>query len=93
MSDPAVEAAQRAWASNEALDGIDYSPGEGGFWTPDAMEAAAREALKPIRELHVPVVHDDEHTSERWAECRECLGAHWPCATAELIYTTEELAR
>lgn len=52
MSNPVVEAAQRAWASNEALEGIKYSPGEGGIWTPDAMESAAREALEPLRKLH-----------------------------------------
>ncbi|OMC44727.1 hypothetical protein A5742_27535 [Mycolicibacterium fortuitum] len=87
MSDPAIEAAQRAWASNEALDGIDYSPGEGGFWTPDAMEAAAREALKPIRdemdELYVRAKHlesqmlaaDDAASASRFAN--ELAGLRW----------------
>lgn len=86
MSDPAIEAAQRAWHAE------DDGPHD-GFVRAGRLVVAAREALKPIRELHVPVIHADEHTSERWAECRECLGAYWPCETAKLIYTSEELAR
>lgn len=41
MSDPAVAAAQRAW---DALPEQSYATRE------QVMEAAAREALKPIRE-------------------------------------------
>lgn len=82
MSDPAEVAAQRA------LSG----------WKVPLVRAtaldAAREALKPIRELHVR----EQHPAgiDFWL-CRECSrqsGLHyikWPCGTAPLIYTTEEL--
>lgn len=93
MADPAIEAAQRAWVANEALDGIAYCPGEGGLWTPDAMEAAAREALKPIRELHrlVTVPDGGRVCHSCWNSFGEYM--RWPCPTAQLIYTTEELAQ
>ena len=44
--------------------------------------AAAREALAPIRALHRP------HYGMLW--CREDQ-QRWPCQTAYLIYTREEL--
>lgn len=85
MSDPAVEAAECAAATAE------YT-GRG------LVIAAAREALAPIRELHRP------HTEGGWEDEPYCLTcAHetrtsrdlsyqpWPCATARLVYTTEEL--
>lgn len=93
MTDPAIEAAQRAWAANETLDGIDYNPGEGGLWAPDAMESAAREALKPIRDLHRPFITNDPR-SPHDVVCNHCLGPKvWPCSTARFAYTTEELER
>lgn len=88
MSDPVIEAAQRAWVANEALDGIAYSPGEGGLWTPDAMEAAAREALRPIRELHYP---RENSVSAMYPDPLCNCDQDWPCETAKLIYTTEEI--
>lgn len=54
MNDPVIDAARRAWESRAAsagLKGIAYRPGESGLWTPEAMEASAREALKRIQEL------------------------------------------
>ena len=72
MSDPAIEAAHRAG---------------GGWYSAREMEAA-REALKPIRELHR--VERGEYEDECY--CVEC-GNHWPCATAKLIYSSEELER
>lgn len=77
MSDPAIEAADRAEAK----------------WTKsgpyrDLVADAARGALAPIRELHKPV-------GSRVAKadlCVEC-SVHWPCATAKLCYTSEELNR
>lgn len=71
MSDPVVEAAQRAWRN----------------WPDDVDEklavAAAGEMAKPIRKLH-------RRNSEPPGECVEC--GLWPCNTARLIYTPEELA-
>lgn len=95
MSDPAIEAAKLAWAANEALDGIEYTPGEGGLWSPDSMETAAREALAPLRDLHRPF----DPSAVRYAThggneivCNHCLGPRkWPCPTALYLYTTEEL--
>lgn len=76
--DPAVEAAQRAW------DGTDCH----GFASQGhAMEAAARAALAPIRELHKPYLC---HCDTPHHACEGCL-EEWPCDTARLIYTSEEL--
>lgn len=76
--DPAVEAAQRVWEPHWAL------PGSEG-----KLAAAAREALAPIRKLHRP--SDDEcHCCRHCLECGD-IGTEWPCDTARLIYTTEEL--
>ncbi|AXQ64965.1 hypothetical protein SEA_RENAUD18_58 [Mycobacterium phage Renaud18] len=47
---------------------------------------AAREMAKPIRKLHHPI---DEH-GDSVEECSECRH-RWPCDTAKLIYTSEEL--
>ena len=85
--DPAVEAARRVWARDHI--GPVLAPAE-------AMEDAAREALAPIRELHVPVraCSNPEH---EWAECGGCeiccdhCGDLWPCDTAKLSYPQEEL--
>ncbi|AEJ91887.1 hypothetical protein THORA_53 [Mycobacterium phage Thora] len=85
MNGPVAEAVRRAWdARRPGLLKIGVH-----------MENAAREALKPIRELHRP----------RWSNCinaccsgedcrlRERVCEHcevdWPCDTAKLIYTTE----
>lgn len=51
----------------------------------DDMKRAAREALDPIRELHKP---DGPYGYQ--TQCVAC-GLMWPCNTARLIYTTEEL--
>lgn len=96
MTDPAIEAAQRAWADGpDEVASIPYRPGETGLWTPEAMEAATREALKPIRKLHKP--GPISRLSTAWmvggaAECTTCR-RDWPCSTARLIYTSEELCR
>jgi hypothetical protein len=81
VSDPAAEAAQRA--HDESPNPIGSGPSHGEI-------RAAREALRLIRELHKPeVVRSPD--DEQWTECTSCYGAHWPCATAKLIYTSEEL--
>jgi len=78
MSDPAIEAAERALVATR------------GHGRSTICEiAAAREALNPLRELH-------SRNSEN--ECGICAGgqgngATWPCETAKLIYTAEELKR
>lgn len=84
MTDPAVEAAQRAWDKNKVRS----------FSVQRIM--AAREALAPLRDLHRPFdrrtsiypIPNDPHT----IVCRHCLGPiDWPCATARLIYREDEL--
>jgi hypothetical protein len=75
VTDPAVEAVQRAWTDFHGGPAY-YSSMTG------AMLEAASEALKPIRELHRK---DGDY-------CWSCDHTSWPCATAKLIYTAEELS-
>lgn len=75
--DPAIEAAQRH------ADTLPY--GVMGRLRGDDMAAAAREALRPIRELHRPGLTG----TPRKKLCGECL-TPWPCATAKLIYRSDE---
>lgn len=126
MSDPAVEAARKAWG---------FKPDD--FFKPETVGgysvAAAREALEPIRELHRKsplyanladdceicssdddAISEQHHTFEsvegEWlctavidsyccAHCTEIQGhggddpIGWPCETARLAYTSEELER
>lgn len=92
MADPAIEAAQRA-AHIVSHDGRgnEINPWQGRVF-------AAREALKPIRELHQPewdncinACCSGKECKNRTRICGHCWG-EWPCDTAKLIYTTEELA-
>lgn len=94
MSDPAIQATYES----EVAESIYRSchPGWRGF-IPRSIElkyqrmaqAAIAQTLKPVRELHQPVLRTD-YTDERWVECTSCCG-EWPCDTAKLIYSTEEL--
>lgn len=58
------------------------------------MLDAAREALKPLRELHRPLdrpISWGNTQTER--VCHHCLGpVKWPCLTARLVYSSEELS-
>ncbi|WP_066904436.1 hypothetical protein [Mycolicibacterium houstonense] len=88
MSDPAIEAAQRMWIRRYGGDGhFDRSVrnGDVGAFVVDA----AREALKPIRELHYP---REGSVSAMYPDPLCNCGDDWPCDTAKLIYTTEELS-
>lgn len=77
MSDPAIQAANRAW----------------NWEGPEAWHCAvkaAREALAPLRAKHqkVPSVGGYRCTS-----CRDAYGVHaeWPTGTDRLIYPEDEL--
>ena len=75
--DPAVEAARRVWARDPI----------GPILAPEgATEDAAREALKPIRELHRPC------NGANCGCCNFCIECDlkWPCDTAKLAYSTDE---
>lgn len=75
MSDPAIVAAQRV---SEVAH----------MATPPLIAVlAAREMAKPIRELHRPARFEVCDTGPFCPTCD--IG--WPCATAKLIYTSEEL--
>ena len=83
--DPAIEAAQRV--RNLGL-------------SKDIKVAAAREALKPIRELHQKFsvrslgFADDQPRIDICGGCSDIgVQVPWPCETAKLIYTSEELER
>lgn len=91
MSDPAEEAARRAFA----------------YWRSMGMKksadvttvTAAREALAPLRELHKPWREYHHDGMLAGASCKTCahddsfglVWQQWPCATAKLIYSDEEL--
>ncbi|KLO31900.1 hypothetical protein ABW16_01845 [Mycolicibacter heraklionensis] len=78
MSDPAVEAARRAWKGRQIP-------------MPPDLIVAAREALTPIRELHRPFTRDYLGGDGRTV-CDHCLGpVDWPCLTARFAYASEEL--
>ena len=79
MSDPAIEAVERA--INGPVDGP-----VGAF-----ALAAVQEALKPVRELHKP----EHAAGSIWCSCRTgdpFLDHLWKnCPTAKLIFSSEEL--
>lgn len=78
MSDPVVEAAQRAGGGVSSMCHL-------------VAVGAAREALKPIRELHRPVGPQGRRCCHT---CWDSMGDYmrWPCTTARHLYTTEELS-
>lgn len=93
--DPAVDAAQAAF--------LEQWPEQGEFEFRHSIEGqfgrdAAREALKPIRELHRKrngrAIGFGDMPNEDF--CNECstMGQHvpWPCATARVVYPESELA-
>ncbi|SDT83690.1 hypothetical protein SAMN04488548_12728 [Gordonia westfalica] len=84
MTDPAVDAAQRACEPH----GVSHFVGPGRY----ALRGA-REALAPLRELHrldgCPE-RDDCTDPEHLTLCSGCY-QEWPCRTAPLIYSSDEL--
>lgn len=95
-SDPAVAAAQRA---------MPQSSRDLGYYPSRDSIRAAREAHATVRELHQR--GDSCRCCAGWDEMNKpivryvCTGCtpgapeyhHWPCATARLVYTSEELNR
>lgn len=85
MTDPAIEAAQRQAEKSRLVSGL-IIPSES---THEFGVLTAREALKPIRELHYP---REGSVSAMYPDPLCNCGDDWPCDTAKLIYTTEEQA-
>ena len=87
MSDPVYEAAERA-----ELNYNGGPPRDWRNWERSARKTrqmvAAREALRPIRELHKPTSNGTP--GHPMPYCVGC-GEDWPCQTAELCYTSEDL--
>lgn len=80
MSDPVVEAAQKAWAKSEPESDLRVY-----------CEESAREFAKMVRHLHYPVWY----INKTWC-CVTCYDENgkphlWPCITGEKIYSTQEL--
>lgn len=89
MSDPAIEAAQRAWTKRyPSAEGFNYSLADNGVAAHTV--AAAREMAKSVQELHKPVVFTSLD-GEQWIECSSCRGEYFPCETAKRVYPSEEL--
>lgn len=86
MSDPAVEAAARDWAMYKDV------PFDADSLHGKRLIETAREALKPLRDLHRRFGRDRETVCH---ECRSGSGDFipWPCATARLVYSESELAQ
>lgn len=91
MSDPAIEAAQRAWCelypnSNAKLfyRGLHTTANYGAM--SKNLVSSAREMAKSVRELHRRV------GGLKATVCEACQ-VYWPCATALLVYSSEELER
>ncbi|MGW8936009.1 hypothetical protein [Gordonia terrae] len=82
-SDPAVNAAEKVWAAGYAAysNGRPFNPDDA---LADALITAAREALKPLRQLHYKTGPFESRYCS--ADLRD-----WPCATAKLVYSAEEL--
>lgn len=58
------------------------------FLLAEVDRTRGREALEPVRELHrYEFIRMKNDSLERCAGCHD----YWPCATARLIYTSEEL--
>lgn len=90
MSDPAIDAVLRAVQVTRERRGETFHVEGPEIYELlcDVAEDAAREMAKPIRERH-RLDHDAwELIPDKCAECHR----PWPCETAKLIYTTEELA-
>lgn len=95
MSDPAVEAAQQAW---DALPDRSYATRE------QVMEAAAREALKPIKE-RLAVIRERYELIRTWMLADESPAAQSRHASemtglryvynliAPMVYPSEELEK
>lgn len=84
MSDPAVEAAQRAWESTSSQDDMGWT------LNPYATaKSAAREALAPIREVLVQLGEDIDNTTTVSTAFQHMVRA---INTIEKhVFTTEEL--
>ncbi len=85
MSDPAIEAAQRAWEAWFERAPVDLSAAS----TPVTL--AAREALKPIRERHAHWVAELEKSP--LSATAGAIALVVLADLAPLIFTTEELER
>ncbi|WP_100514217.1 hypothetical protein [Mycobacteroides abscessus] len=89
MTDPAIDAAQRALDGMPMLGEASATQAALKGLVLDVGAAAAREMAKSVQELHKPVIRTD-YTDERWIECESCCG-EWPCETAKRVYPSEEL--
>lgn len=85
MTDPAAEVAKKTWTG--------FAGGTFTATDPEylALLSAAREALAPVRDIHRPFTRDYPGGDGRTV-CNHCLGPiDWPCSTARLAYSSEEL--
>ena len=97
MSDPAINAAQRAW--DERYRSTEHwifenSLADDGL--AKGLVAAASEMAKSVQELHKRVVaavwwHIDPEDPTVYIQCS--CGSEWPCETAKRVYPSEELER
>lgn len=104
MSDPAAEAAQRAWVERygELMADRYHDKADDVDDVAAFVNAAAREALKPIRARHYPVELAHTISGQHKTVCAHCHRrgfftlesehGDWPCPDAKDAYATEELA-
>lgn len=81
MSDPSIEAAQRAWDATAEMTA-------GGYVVNPyrVAKTAAREMAKTVQELHRPT-----YVAHRRKKFCVDDGQVWPCETAKRVYPSEEL--
>lgn len=87
MSDPAISAAQRAWAKRypDTINNWDTFMKTNGIAV--GYTDAAREMAKSVQEIHRPV----DNYGDGIMHCHTCSTEWWPCETAKRVYPSEEL--
>lgn len=96
MTDPAIDAAQRAWGFDKDAKFFERTVGQ-------MSVSAAREMAKSVQELHRPESHCYRCDGRQPCWPGPCLDGRacvtcgpmspWPCATAKRVYPSEELER
>lgn len=91
MSDPAIEAAHRAWDEAPSAVRRGFADVPDDNFVKQLTIGGAQQALAPLRAKHQRVQRPDG--TWRCTSCRDAYGSHadFPTGTDRLIYSSEEL--